>query len=349
MRIVASVGFEVGVEASLSVLHVGIFPRKFCAALPSCRIFPLGFGGQSVALHEACHRPEALKQVVGAPSTEGICLFPRHAHHGIIVVSRVAEVVTQVHFVVRVGEIVHPTGGVGIHVHDISVEEVPRSREFSVDGLAHDVSVVVHVSGVFGYHHRFVGVDSEVGIEVALLRQYAVFAQCGRGIVVNLVAIVQLPVVEKLLARHRIGDIQALDGTLLVFVWFSGQRFFPVHLWANGVPILVFCNHIRFVSAVSGVGQACPEYAVAHPIHELFVLRVGHFRFIHPEPVHRNILHGCVFPPEAVALLDAHLEISSPNACHSVGRWFGEALARAHANHLSATPGGRHSLAAEAS
>ena len=278
-------------------------------------------------MHKARHRPEPFKQIVGAPCAEGVSLLPRHAHYGIVVIGRVTEVVTKVHFVVRICEIVHPARCVGIDVYDICVEKIPRTAQPSVNCFAHDVTAIVDVCSVFGYHHLFVGVYGTVGIEVALLWQDAVFTQGGRCVVVNLVAIIQLPVVEQLLARNGIGNIHALDGALFVFVRLARQWLFPVHLWPNGVSILVFGNHIGFVATVSGVGQASAQDAIAHPINELLILRVGHFGFVHPESIHRNVFHGRVLAPQAIAFLDAHLEVSTAHTGHSEGCWFGEALA----------------------
>ena len=276
-------------------------------------------------------------------------MLPRYAHYGIVVVGRIAEIVAQVHFVVRVGEVVHPASCVGIYVYYIRVEEIPRPTKLPVDGFAHDIPVVVHVCRVFRYHHLFVRVDGKVGIEVAFLWQDAVFAQGGRCVVVNLVAIIQLSVVEQLLACNGIGYVQALNGALFVFVRLAWQRLFPVNLRANGVSVLVFGYHIGFVAAVSWVGQACAEDAVAYPIHKLLVLRVGHFGFIHPETIHRNVFHGRVLAPQTVAFLDAHFKVSTAHTGHSVGRWLCKAPARPHANHFTTTSGGGHSLAAETS
>ena len=51
----------------------------------------------------------------------------KNDYDGIVVIHGVAEIVAQIHFVLRILEVVHPAGGVGINVHDVSVQEVPRS------------------------------------------------------------------------------------------------------------------------------------------------------------------------------------------------------------------------------
>ena len=89
MCVVASVGFEVGIEASLTALHVVLLPWKLGAFLSSCRIFPFSLCGQAVALHITCLGPQALEQIVGTPGAERVGLLPCHAHHRIVVVGGV--------------------------------------------------------------------------------------------------------------------------------------------------------------------------------------------------------------------------------------------------------------------
>ena len=66
-------------------------------------------------------RSHAAEQVFRAPCAESLSLFPRHTHHGVVVVGRRREIVFQIRPVVCIGEVVHPNGGVGIHGNDVGV------------------------------------------------------------------------------------------------------------------------------------------------------------------------------------------------------------------------------------
>ncbi len=89
-----------------------------------------------------------------------------------------------------------------------------------------------------------------VGIEVALAGGEAVAALSGSHVVVNLVAVVQLLVIERLLAGHGVGDIEALKGALLVLVGLTRQALVPVEMGLHGVAVLILGNHVGLVAAV---------------------------------------------------------------------------------------------------
>ena len=271
LGVVASVGLEVGEEASIAALHALVLPRKLVAALSACSILPFCLSRQTITLYEACLRAKALEQVVGAPCAEGIGLLPCHAHDGIVVIGWIREVVAQVCLVLGVLEVVHPARRIRIYIYYICIEEVPRTGELTVDCLAYDASLVVDVSRVLRNHHHLVGIYRYVGVEIALLGIESVAAQSSSRIVIHLIAIVKLTIVEHLLAGDGVACIYAFDGTLLVLVGLAGQRLLPVEVRRDGVAVLVLCYHVCLVAAILRVSESCADDAVTHPHDELLV------------------------------------------------------------------------------
>ena len=186
-----------------------------------------------------------------------------------------------------------------------------------------------------------------VGVEVALLGNQTVTAQGCRGVVVDLVAIVHLAGIKHLLARDGIGHVEALYGTLLVLVGLAGQRLLPVEVRCHGVAVLVFRDHIRLVAAIRRVGQTRTEDAVAHPHHELLILRVGHLRLVHPEAVNRDVLHRCLLTPERVGLFCSHTQIATLHQGHAERSRLGKSSA-AHTSHFTAAAASLGEFASEA-
>ena len=346
LGIVATVGLEVGIEAAIAVLDILVLPGEFVTGLAACGILPLGFGGQAITLDEAGFAAQALEQIVGAPGTEGVGLLPGDANDGVIVVGGIAEVVAEIHLVVRVLEVVDPDGGVGIDIDDIGIEEIPRTAERAVDGLAHDIAVVVDIRRVLGNHHHLVGIDGDIGVQVALVGHEAVTAQGGSGIVVNLILIVELAVVEQLLAGHGVGDIHALDGALLVLIGLAGQRLAPVDMGSDWLAILVLGNHVGLVAGIGGVGKTRTEDRVLDILHKLLVLGVGNLGFVHPEPVDRDVLDGSLHTPERVLTVEAHVQRAALYLGHTVRRGLGKGAAT-NANHLAAAAARDGTLATE--
>ena len=172
-------------------------------------------------------------------------------------------------------------------------------------------------------------------------------AQGSCRVVVNLVLIVELTIIEQFLSRHRIGHIQAFDSALLVLGGFAGQRLLPVDARCHRLAILVLGYHIGLVARIGRVCQAGTEDRVFDVFHKLLILRVGHLCLVHPESVYRNILHRGGHSPQAVLLVQSHVEIATLHFGHPKGHRLGKHPA-AHTCHFAA-PGGRGShLAAEA-
>ena len=202
------------------------------------------------------------------------------------------EVGTQVGLIVRVAEVVDPARRVGIDVDNIGIEEVPRSGERTVDGLAVDHALVIDIGRVLADHHHLVGIDRNVGVEVALLRVETIAAQGCCRVVVDLVAVVELARVEHLLSRGRIGDVEALEGSQLVLRRLARQTLVPVEMRSDGVAVLILGDHVALVATVGRVCQSGTENRVAHPVDKLLILRVGHLCLVHPEAINTNVLHG---------------------------------------------------------
>ncbi len=191
-----------------------------------------------------------------------------------------------------------------------------------------------------------VGVYDIIGIEITLRGVEAVPAKGGSRIVVDLVAIVHLLVVEHLLARHRVGDIKALDGTLLILIGFTGQPLAPVDMRCHGVAVLVLRDYVSLITAIVGIGKAGAEDGVAHPHDKLLVLRVCDLRLIHPESVYGDIFYGNALSPKAVALDVSHLEIATVDTHHAIRSGLGEGTA-SHTDNLTASARHRRGLRAE--
>ena len=314
-----------------------IFPGELVLLSSACGIFPLGLCWQAVALHIACLGAEPLEQIVGAPGAESIGLFPSDAHHGIVVVGSIGEIVAQIGLVLRIVEVVHPAGSVGIDVHNVGIEKIPRARERAVDGFLMDASFIVDVGRVFRNHDHLVGVHHNIGVQRPLLGVHAVAAQGSRSVVVDFVFIVQLAVVQEPFACDGVGHVEAFDGALLVFVWFAGQRFLPVYAGLHGIAILIFGNHVRLVAGILRIGQTSAENTVAYPHDKLAILRVGHFCFVHPESFYRDVLHRSFFAPEGVLLGESHTHITTVDAGHAERCRLVEGACAANANHFAAS------------
>ena len=68
--------------------------------------------------------------------------------------------------------------------------------------------------------------------------------------------------------------------------WEKLEAWFRPGTLVYGVAVFVSCYHICLVPTVRGVCEACAQYAITYPYHELSVLCVCHFCLIHPESVH---------------------------------------------------------------
>ena len=289
-HIVAVVGLEVGVEAAfvftdgkltLPGEHVGILTGAGGE-------FPFGLGGEAVGLDVNAFLAERALEEVGTPVAERVGLLPAYADHGIFAVAAVAEVHAHVRLVVGVLEVVYPRSGIGVDVYDIRVEEIVVAGEGAGYGFAHDFTFVVDPGGILR-NHRDVGGHGAVGVVFALARVEAVLALYGLGLVVDLVAVVELVGVELARAGDGVGAVYAFDGACLVLARITpGDRLAPVEVGCDGIALLVFLDAVVFIAAVGGVGETFADNGVAHPEDELLVFRVGDFGFVHPESVDRH-------------------------------------------------------------
>ena len=198
-----------------------------------------------------------------------------------------AEIELHVHLVVGIGEVVHPAGGVGEDVDDVGVEEVVRAAQRTHNVLATDVAFIVDVGGVLRNHDDLVGVHLRVGVTDTLGGVELILAEGSLGIVVNLVAVVELGHVQLLLARDGIHAVHALDGYFLILGGLApGDGLLPVQVGRDGLAVLVLLNLVGLVATVGGIGKTFADDGVTHPIDKLFVLGIGDFRVVHPERFH---------------------------------------------------------------
>ena len=112
-------------------------------------VLPFGLRGQTVALYVFSLSAQTFEQEVGAPCAECVGLLPAYSHYGMVAVVGVAEVEIQINLVVRIGEVVYPTGCVGVDVYDVCVLEVVVACKRTGDCLRYDTAFVVEISGVF--------------------------------------------------------------------------------------------------------------------------------------------------------------------------------------------------------
>ena len=114
LDVVSVIWLEVGVETPLVLAHGQI---------------PFGFGGETVRFHVDAVATQGALQEVGTPVAESVGLFPAYSDNGILAVTAVAEIHTDVGFVVGVLEVVYPAGGVGIYIYYICIEEIIVTRQ----------------------------------------------------------------------------------------------------------------------------------------------------------------------------------------------------------------------------
>ncbi len=233
------------------------------------------------------------------------------------------EVHAHVRLVVGVVKVVDPCRGVGIYVDYIGVDEVIGAGEGAGDSLAYNLSVIVDIGGVLG-DERELGGDRTVGVILATGGVETVFALGRLGVVVYLVAIVELLGVEFLDAGDGVDAVEALDGALLVLVGVApGYGLGPVEVGCHGVALAVFLDFILLVASVGGVGETLADDGVAHPEHKLLVFGVGDFGLVHPESVDRHAALVGLEIPERVVLGGAHLDRAAAHEHHAVGGRFG--------------------------
>ena len=235
-----------------------------------------------------CLTADTLQQEIGAPHAEGVCLFPCHSHNGIVVIGRIIEIELHIALVVGILEVVDPAGRVREDVHDVSVQEVPRTSERTSDGLTNNLAVVINPSRILADHHSLItnGIVRSIGIQVALFRVQAILTLGGSSIVIDLIAIVHLTGIQHLCPVDGMNDIDTLDGTLFVLICLlPGDSLVPVEVGSDGVALLILLNLVGLVATIGGVSQTLADNAIANPVDKLAILGIGDFRLVHPETV----------------------------------------------------------------
>ncbi len=234
-----------------------------------------------------------------------------------------AEVHSHVGFVVGVFKVVDPHGCVGINVHYVGVKEIIFAGEAASYGFTYDFPLVVQICRVFR-NYGYICRDGTVGVIFAFARVEAVTAFHGLGLVVDLVAVVELFGVKFACPCYGVGAVEAFNGACLVFPGVSpGYRLVPVEMWRYGVALFVFLDFVFLIASESRVGKAFADNGVANPEYKLLVFRVGYFGFIHPKGINRHPFGvGCKVPG-AVGFLRPHLHGATAYEHHAVGCRFG--------------------------
>src|SRR5690606_8207269 len=115
--IVSTLGFKVGHKTARIADHIGSTPWVGTSFDSSpCGVFPLCLGGQPELVHKLF--AAAFLVIVlelGPPVTECLGLHPVHAHHGIIAIGIMPEVIIVHGLVIGVFKILDPNGGVRVY------------------------------------------------------------------------------------------------------------------------------------------------------------------------------------------------------------------------------------------
>ena len=225
------------------------------------------------------------------PCTEGIGLFPIHSHYWVVVIGRVREIQFHISLVVGIVKVVHPACGVGVHVHDICIQEIPWSAQGTSYCLAHNFAIVVYPCCILGYHHHLVFVHLVVGIQVPLSGIETILALCCHGIVIDFITIVHLTCIKHPCAIYGMCYVHTFYSTQFILCCSAlrGYWLVPVQMWRYRFSIAILFNFVGFIAAVCRIRQSFTDYTVSNPIHKLSVLGIAHLVLVHPETVHTDV------------------------------------------------------------
>ena len=146
-----------------------------------------------------------------------------------------------------------------------------------------------------------------VGVEVTLLGIDSVSALSSCSIVIDFVSVIELTGIQHLGSIDGVCHIDALDGSLFIFVGFlPGYGLAPVEMWSDGIALLVLFYLVSLIATIGRIGQTFANDTVAHPIDKLSVLGIAHLLFVHPEAIHTDIPHGKFRTPQGIIFLYAH-------------------------------------------
>ena len=197
---------------------------------------------------------------------------------------------------------------IGVDIDNIGVEEIEFALPLPYDGLRNDLTVIVDESGIFRDEYFFVA-RSNIGVQYPTGGIHSVATFGCFGVVIHVVAVIELGNIENLFARDGIDAVDAFDSPRFVFGRVApGNGFGPVEMWGNRVSHTVLFDFESFVSAVSRVGQSFTDNRVAYPVNELFVFRIGDFGIVHPESIERDAFRFRIDPPQGILICGSHLE-----------------------------------------
>ncbi len=188
------------------------------------------------------------------------------------------EIHAHIRLIIGVVEVVDPRGGVGINIHDISIHKIVWSCESPGDSLTHYLSVVIDESCV-----------RLIGVVLPPLRVETVATPGSLGVIVGLVAVVELLGVKLFHSGYRIGAVKALYGSLFILICITpGNSLSPVEMRCHRVPLPVLLYPVFLIASVGRIGKTLADYGITHPEHKLLVLGISDFGFVHPERVDRH-------------------------------------------------------------
>ena len=227
-------------------------------------------------------------------------------------------------FVIGIVKVVNPHSCVGIYINNVCVQEIVLARQLTCNRFAMYLTLLVDVGGIFRYHDNLVVVDRHIGIEVAQLGIETVATLRSLGIVIHLIAIVELCHIQLLATCNGVNAIYTLDGTSFVLIGIApGYSLVPVEVGFDRIALFVLLNLKDFVTAVCGVGKAFANDRVAHPEYKLLILRVGNLSLVHIECIYRNTMSILGNAPHAIFLGRTHLVSTTAHQYHTIGGGLG--------------------------
>ena len=227
----------------------GIFPLCFCRQAESLYL------GLPIACTEIVHeyRP---------PCVERFCLAPRHAHHRIVVIGGMVEIMHHV-LGIRISRITHPYQRIGVNIDCFFNDEL---RTITVSADAMQLIQAIYLAELF-VQSSFACGSIEIHPPVTEVQFSGVVTRC---------------VVKLIRALEEVFIIQKIENIFVLPI----NRGFPI----QNVPLVdkaiqfpsqgVFCKEEVLV-IVFGKGVA--EKRILHPTCELAVFVIGDLMHVHVE------------------------------------------------------------------
>ena len=127
------------------------------------------------------------------------------------------EIQTHILLIIRVREVIHPTGRIGIDIHNITIQEIPFAGQRTGNGTVHNPPFIINVCRILCYHNHFFRVYLYIGVLDTFGRIQAIVALGCLSIIINLIIIIHLTGIQHQRTVDRMTFIYALNSHLLIF------------------------------------------------------------------------------------------------------------------------------------